>query len=118
MTHFTMIARTTTLLAVASGLLAVTAPAFAAPTEDALPQGKLNVAGTDFTSVKAVNHLKARVRRIAFEICVPDGNRSVVLATDQQKCYDTAIQNGLAQIASKQEQAQRATTVNMASAQH
>jgi UrcA family protein len=113
----TKFARTGALIALASGLLAITAPAFAAQNDDVLPQGTLNVAGTDFTSAKAVDHLKARVRRIAFEICVPNGNSSFAMAPDERKCYDTALNSGLTQIASKQQQALRATTVNMASAQ-
>ena len=118
MTHFTTIARTGTLIAIASSLLALTAPAFAAPIdEDALPQATLNVAGTDFTSAKAVDHLKARVRRTALEICVPDGDTRMPMATDQRQCYNTAIRNGLAQIESKQQLAMRKTTVNVASAQ-
>jgi UrcA family protein len=112
----TKFARTTVLLAVASGLLAMTAPAFA-QSDDAVPQGKLNVAGTDFTSAKAVDHLKARVRRLAFEICVPNGNSAITMAADERKCYETAVNNGLAEIASKQQQALRATTVDVASAQ-
>ncbi len=116
MTNTTKFARTSVLIALASSLLAITAPAFAA-SDDAVPQGTLNVAGTDFTSAKAVDHLKARVRRIAFEICVPNGNSSFAMAPDERKCYDTALNSGLTQIASKQQQALRATTVNMASAQ-
>ncbi len=113
----TKIARTSVLIALASSLLAITAPAFAAQNDDALPQGTLNVAGTDFTSAKAVDHLKARVRHVAFAICVPNGNSAFAMAPDERKCYDTALNSGLTQIASKQQQALRATTVNMASAQ-
>lgn len=113
----TKFARTGALIALASGLLAITAPAFAAQNDDVLPQGTLNVAGTDFTSAKAVAHLKTRVRHIAFAICVPSGNNMVAMAPDERKCYDTALNSGLAQIASKQQQALRGTTVDMASAQ-
>jgi UrcA family protein len=112
----TKIARTSALIALASSLLAITAPAFAA-NDDALPQGTLNVAGTDFTSAKAVDHLKARVRRMAYEICVPNGTGAAIMAPDERKCVETALNSGLTQIASKQEQALRGATVNMASAQ-
>ncbi len=105
------------LFTVAAGLFALTAPAVAAPVDDALPQGTLNIAGTDFTSAKAVDHLKARVRRMAYQICVPDGSSRLPIPTDQSKCVDTAISNGLAQIAGKQEQALRAITVTVAAAQ-
>jgi UrcA family protein len=116
MTNTTKFARTSVLIALASSLLAIAAPAFAA-SDDAVPQGTLNVAGTDFTSAKAVDHLKVRVRRIAYEICVPNGNGAAIMAPDERKCVETAVNNGLAQIASKQQQALRGTTVNMASAQ-
>jgi UrcA family protein len=117
MTNTTKFARTSALIALASSLLAITAPAFAASNDDPLPQGTVNIAGTDFTSVKAVDHLKARVRRVAFEICVPNASGAVIMAPDERKCYETALTNGLTQIASKQQEALRATTVNMASAQ-
>jgi UrcA family protein len=113
----TKFARTSVLIALASSLLAITAPAFAAQNDDAVPQGTLNVAGTDFTSAKAVDHLKARVRRMAYEICVPNSNGAAIMAPDERKCVETAVNNGFAEIASKQQQALRATTVNMASAQ-
>lgn len=121
MTNTTKIARTPAfrtgaLLALASGLLAFAAPAFA-QNDDVVPQSKLNVASTDFTSAKAVDHLKARVRRVAFQICVPDGQSLAPIPADQRKCINTAMHNGMAQIDSKQQQAMRATTVNMASAQ-
>lgn len=117
MTRFITIARTSTLIAVASSLLAMTAPAFAAPSDDSLPQGTLNVAGIDFTSPKAVAHLKARVRHLAFDICVPDGDARQPLTTDRRECLATAIRNGLAAVDTKQELAMRNKPVDVAAAQ-
>jgi hypothetical protein len=54
---------------------------------------------------------------MAYEICVPNGNSGVIMAPDERKCVETAVTNGFAEIASKQQQALRTTTVNMASAQ-
>lgn len=115
MTTTTSFARTS-VIAFASGLIALATPAFAAAADDALPQTAVNVAHTDFTSAKAIGHLKAQVRRAAFKICVPDGN-VMTMPADQRKCYETAVNGGLAQIASRQEQALRSTTVNVASVQ-
>jgi UrcA family protein len=116
MTITATIARTSILLAAASSLFALTVPAVAAPLDDPLPQASVNVAHTDFTSPKSVRQLKARVRRTAKEICVTNDSPMPMLA-DERACFDTAMHGALAQIDSKQQQAMRKTTVNVASAQ-
>ena len=116
MTRLTTIVRASVLLAVASGILAATPPAFAAGNED-VPQAKLNVAGVDFTSPKAVAHLKTEVRHTALEVCGYDWTDKGAMSIDTRKCYDAALQGGFAQIDSKQQQALRDNAVKMASAQ-
>jgi UrcA family protein len=116
MTRLTNLARASVLLALASSALALTPAAFAAADDD-LPQARLNITGTDLTSAKSVAHLKSRVRHTAFDICAPDWDGKSLMSMDQRKCYDTALQNGMAQIESKRLEALRKTSPDMASAQ-
>ncbi len=108
-------ARAGILITLASGFLALTSPAFAAADDD-VPQATLNVAGTDFTSDKAIAHLTNRIRHTARQICSPDWDGKS-LSPDERKCYDTAMKTGLAQIESKRMAALRRTSPAMASAQ-
>ena len=114
MVRFTTTARFGFALALASGFLTLTPPAFAA---NDVPQAMLNAAGIDFSSAKAVTHVQNQVRRIALQICAPDWDYQGPLAPDRRKCIDTAVHNGFAQIASKRMDALRRTTVDMAAAQ-
>ena len=108
------------LAAFASAALTLTPPAFAstqpALTDDGVPQATLNVAGVDFTSAKAVAHVKNQVRRTARAICAPDSD-GTPLTTDQRKCIDTALHTGFAQVDSKNMAALRRTSTDVAAAQ-
>ncbi len=120
MTRFTTAARfgasASILCTIASGFLAMTPPAFAAD-DDNIPQARLNVAGTDFTSAKAIAELKSRIRRTALDICTTRSDGKTLMSPDQRKCYDTAMHTGLAQIEGRQLAALRQTTTNIAAAQ-
>lgn len=91
--------------------------AFAAAGDDLPPQARLNIAGTDFTSLKAVAHLKSRVNRTAIEVCASDWDRKRMMTSEESRCYDKALNNGMAQIEFRRQDALRKTTVNMAVAQ-
>jgi UrcA family protein len=106
MSHLTTLARAAAFAGLVSGCVALSAPAFAQDA-DALPQGALVIRGVDFTSPKAVAHLKRRLDHLAMNICTPQSSGHTFLSHDEQACYDTALKNGLAQIDSHQEQAMR-----------
>lgn len=108
--------RTSLLLAIAASFLAVPAMAYAAG-DDVVPQATLHAAGTDFTSSQSVTSLKRKLRQTAYHICSPNWDGKTILSGDERKCYDTALHNGMAQIDSKQMEARRQTTTDMASAQ-
>lgn len=115
MTKTFTIVRTATLGLIAAGFVAGAVPAMAAT--DPVPQAELNVAGTDFTSAKAVDRLITRLHRIATEICAPDSDARTPMNDDQRTCYDTAVKTAMAQINSKREQAMRETGVHVAAAE-
>ena len=98
------IARAAALAGLVSGCIALSAPAFAAD-NDTPPSGAVAVNGTDFTSPRAVAHLKGRVRRVAMDICVPNSGGRIPMSLDEQRCYQTAVKDGFSQIASRHEQA-------------
>jgi UrcA family protein len=114
MTTFTL-ARTAAVAMIASAVVAI-APAAHAASDDKLPQAEINIAGTDFTSPKAVAHLITRLHRVARDICVPDGQTVTPMSSDEATCIDTAIKSGLVQIDTKRQQAMREAKVNVAAA--
>ena len=117
MTRFIKLSHASALLLGAAGCIALTPSAFAASSDDPVPQTRLSVAGTDFTSQSSVAHLKIRLRHAAIAVCAPDWDGRQLLAVDERRCYDKAVDNGLAQVESKQQDAMRKATVNMADAQ-
>lgn len=107
--------RTASLALIATGLLSL-APAAQAADGDQAPQAELNIAGTDFSSAKAVDHLIARLHRVALDICLADGQQTTAMSEDQRTCVATAVKTGLAQIESKRQQAMRDTSGRLAAA--
>ena len=99
-----------------SGFVAV-APAAHAADEGTLPSFQLKISATDFSSPTSVDHLVRRVRHLALNVCTEDSPYQQGLNAEQRTCYDTAVKNGLAQIEARQQEAMRATSVHMASAQ-
>lgn len=116
MTKTFSIVRTATATLIASSLF-VMAPVAQAAEADQVPQAELNIATTDFTSQKAVDHLISRLHRVALEICAPDLDPKVGLSDDERTCVNKALKSGLAQIDSKREEARRETSVHVATAQ-
>ena len=115
MTKTFTLARTASLALIATGFFAL-APLAHAADEDQLPQGELNIAGTDFASPKAVDHLIARLHRVAMDICTPNSDQNTVLSNDQRTCIQTAVKSGMAQIEVKRQQAMRETAARVATA--
>jgi UrcA family protein len=116
MTKTFTFARTATLALVASAVITL-APAAHAADGDQAPQAEMNVAGTDFTSAKAVDHLITRLHRVALDICVQQGDPHALMSDDERACVNAAIKSGLAQIDSKRQEAMRETAVHVATAQ-
>lgn len=115
MTKTFTLARTASLALIASGLLSLAPAAHAADGEQA-PQAEINIAGTDFSSPKAVDHLVARLHRVAIDICEPETLQTLTMSDDQRACIQAAVKSGLAQIESKRQQATRETTARLATA--
>jgi UrcA family protein len=115
MTQTFSIVRIAALALIASGFVTMV-PAAHAAQADQVPQGELNVAGTDFTSAKAVDHLIARLHRVARDICLPDNDAKTLLSDDERKCVNTALASGLAQIETKRQLALREAGVHVAAA--
>ncbi len=115
MNHLIAIARTATFAGLVATGLALSAPAFAADS-DAPPQGTLTLHGADLTSPRAVAQLKRQLHHVAMTICTPNSGGRIFMSHDEQKCYDTAVNDGLAQINNRQQQALRDRTVRLAAA--
>ncbi|KUR73376.1 UrcA family protein [Novosphingobium sp. FSW06-99] len=115
MTKTFSIVRTAAATLIASSLF-VLAPVAQAAEADQAPQAELNIAATDFTSQKAVDHLIARLHRVALDICAPNLDPKVGLNDDERACLNKALKSGLAQIDSKREEAMRETSVHVATA--
>jgi UrcA family protein len=116
MTTTSTILRTSALAMIASGFLALSVPALAADA-DHVPQGAINATGTDYTSTRSVDHLVKRLHRVALDICAPDRAGPATMTDGERGCYETAIRSGMTQIDSKRQQAMRATSVHVATAQ-
>lgn len=106
MNRLTHIARATAFAGLISGCVAMSAPAFAAE-DGVLPQGTLSLRGADFTSAPAVARLKRHLRHVAMDICTANAGNPRFMDPSEQACYDTALKDGLAQIDSRQQQAQQ-----------
>jgi UrcA family protein len=113
MTKFSTIVRTGALAVIASGFVALSAPAFAADA-DALPRGELDVSTTDFTSSVAVDRLVKRLHHLAFNICAPDRFLNMATNASERECYNVALRNGMTQIEARRELALRASQVHVA----
>jgi len=109
---FTLI-RTASLAVIATGFVAL-APLAHAAEGDQVPQAEMNIAGTDFTSAKAVDHLVSRLHRVAIDLCVPDGQQIGAMTGDQRACVAAAVKTGMAQIDSKRQQALRDSAERLA----
>ena len=107
--------RTASLTVIATGFVAL-APLAHAAEGDQIPQAEINIAGTDFTSAKAVDHLVSRLHRVAIDLCVPDRQLIVAMTGDQRACVAAAVKTGLAQIDSKRQQARRDSAERLAAA--
>jgi UrcA family protein len=103
------------LTATATGLLAVS-PAAQAAGGDLERSVEIDVSKVDFTSAKAVDHLVHRVHRVAMDICMGDTHYEMSSDFEQRTCFDKAVSNSLAQIASRRERAIGATAVQVANA--
>jgi len=115
MTKIFNLARTASLALIATGFLSI-APAAHAADGDQAPQAELNIAGTDFTSATAVDHLINRLHRVAIDICVPESQQTLAMSNDQRACVAAAVKTGLAQIDSKRQQAMRDSAARLATA--
>jgi UrcA family protein len=111
--------QTFTLVRSASLAMIATACVMLAPAaraaDEQVPQGELNIAGTDFTSARAVDHLIARLHRVATDICVTEA-RAPFTTDDQRTCIKTAINSGMVQIEARRQQAMRDTATRLAAA--
>jgi UrcA family protein len=116
MNNLIHIARAAALAGVMTGCIVWSAAAFAADS-DALPQGIVAVHGADFTSPRAVAHLKRQVERVATNICLDQPADLGFVSRDERACYDTAVNDGLAQINRRQQQALRDRPVRLAASQ-
>jgi UrcA family protein len=116
MNNLIHIARAAALAGVMTGCIVWSAAAFAAD-GDVVPQGKVAVHGADFTSPRDVAHLQRQVERVARNICLGQPGERGLVSHDQRVCYDTAVNDGLAQIASRQQQALRDRSVRLAASQ-
>jgi UrcA family protein len=116
MNHLLQIARATAFAGLMTGCIVWSAAAFAADS-DAPPQGRITVREVDFTSARAVAHLKQRLRHVAMDACMPNAGGRIVMTRDEQACYDTALKDGLAQIESRRQQALRERSVRLADTQ-
>ena len=113
---FTLV-RAATLALVATGFVSL-APLAHAADDAPVPQAEINIAGTDFTSAKAVDHLIIRLHHVALDICVPDSDQKSTLGDDQRTCVQTVLKSGLAQIETRRQQAMRDSTARLATAAH
>jgi|GEM_PF-1202381 len=116
MTKTSTILRTSVLAMIATGFFAIATPGYAAD-DDQVPHGEINVAGIDFASAKAVNHLITRLHRVALDICAPDASNRSAMTYDERKCVDAAVKTGMLQIDNKRQEALRASSVHVATAQ-
>jgi UrcA family protein len=107
-------ARAAAVSAITLASVALAAPALAAD-DNALPQAAMIVHDADFASPRAVAHLKRHLRHVAMTACVPNASSQMFLSRSEQACYQTALQDGLRQIDSRQ-QAIRDRTVRLADA--
>lgn len=107
------IARSSALAGLMAAGVALSVPAFAADA-DGLPQGTIALHGADFASPRAVAHVTRQLRLVATNICTAPANGQIFMSSDQRACYDTAMKDGLAQIATRQQQALRDRAVRLA----
>ncbi len=113
MNRLITIARAAALAGLCSGCVVWSAASFAAD-YDAVPHGTMALHGADFASPVVVARLKHRLDRIATDMCMGDTGSQNYTSRSERACYDTAVKDGLAQIASRQQQAMRERTVRLA----
>ena len=115
MNNLIHIARATAFAGLMTGCIVWSAAAFAADS-DAVPTGAIALHGADFTSPRAVAHLKRQVRHVAMDICAPSAVGRTFMSPSEQACYETAVNDGLKQIDGRQQQALRDRSVRLAAA--
>ena len=105
------------ILGFSCGIAGLSPTAFAASGSDTPQQARLTTAGTDFASPQSVAHLRSRVRHAARDVCAPDWDGRALPTPEETRCYYTALNDGAAQIDTRQLAALHQPPVAMAAAQ-